>query len=204
MTRRVFAGASLVIANSQNTRSMLLGDWRLPTEKVRLLHPGVDTRRFVPAARDEAVFRELNWEGHTVLLTVGRLQKRKGHDMLIRTLPAVSARCPNVLYAIVGDGDERPALQALANSEGVAEHVQFLSEVSDEQLVRCYQQCDLFVLPNRAIGRDVEGFGMVLLKAQACGKAVVAGARAAPRKRCAWPRRGGSFHAKRPNHWPPC
>ncbi len=176
MTRRVFAGASLIIANSRNTRSKLLGDWHLPTDKVRLLYPGVDTGRFMPAARDESIRRELGWEGRSVLLTVGRLQKRKGHDMLIRALPAVRERWPNVLYAIVGDGDERPALQALAQSEGLAEQVQFLSDLNDEQLVRCYQQCDLFVLPNRAIGRDVEGFGMVLLEAQACGKPVVAGA----------------------------
>jgi phosphatidylinositol alpha-1,6-mannosyltransferase len=42
-------------------------------------------------------------------------------------------------------------------------------------MVGCYQQCDLFVLPNRQVGKDIEGFGMVLLEAQACGKAVVAG-----------------------------
>ena len=69
---------SLVIANSQNTcGSMLLGDWRLPTEKVRLLHPGVTPGRFVPAARDEAYFVNSTGRGHTVLLTVGRLTKCK-------------------------------------------------------------------------------------------------------------------------------
>ena len=176
MTRRVLKGAKLVIANSQNTRSMLLADWRIPEDKVRLLYPGVDTKRFVPAARDEAIRKSLGWHDRTVLLTVGRLQKRKGHDMLIRALPAIREKHPNVLYAILVDGEERAKLQALAESNGVSNNVQFLGEASDEQLLHCYQQCDLFVLPNRAIGRDVEGFGMVLLEAQACGKPVVAGA----------------------------
>jgi phosphatidylinositol alpha-1,6-mannosyltransferase len=53
--------------------------------------------------------------------------------------------------------------------------VQFLGEVGDADLRCCYQQCDLFVLPNRQIGADIEGFGMVLLEAQACGRPVIAG-----------------------------
>jgi phosphatidylinositol alpha-1,6-mannosyltransferase len=48
--------------------------------------------------------------------------------------------------------------------------------VDDDRLVQLYQQCDLFMLPNRQVGRDIEGFGMVLLEAQSCGKPVIAGA----------------------------
>jgi phosphatidylinositol alpha-1,6-mannosyltransferase len=176
MTRRVLKGASLVIANSQNTRSMLLNDWRMPDDKLRLLYPGVDTKRFVPAAVDESIRQSLGWSNRTVLLTVGRLQKRKGHDTLIQALPTIREKHPNVLYAILGDGEEKALLQLLAQAIGVSDSVQFLGEASDQQLLQCYQQCDLFVLPNRSIGRDVEGFGMVLLEAQACGKPVVAGA----------------------------
>lgn len=176
MTRRAFAGASLVIANSQNTRDMLLNDWGLPESKVRLFTPGVDTRRFAPAPPDEAVRAGLGWTGRTVLLTVGRLQKRKGQDCLIRALKEIRRTHPTVLYAVLGDGDELPHLKALAEAEGVAEIVQFLGGATDETLLRCYQQCDMFVLPNRTIEPDFEGFGMVLLEAQACGKPVVAGA----------------------------
>ena len=64
----------------------------------------------------------------------------------------------------------------LVAREGLNDSVQFLGELDDGGLVRCYQQCDLFVLPNRRVGEDIEGFGMVLLEAQACGKPVVAGA----------------------------
>jgi phosphatidylinositol alpha-1,6-mannosyltransferase len=175
MVRRVLGAARYVIANSRSTRSILLADWGLPEERVRLLHPGVDTRRFVPARRDEAVRRQLGWSNRPVLLTVGRLQKRKGHDMLIRALPAVRRSVPGVLYALVGDGEERANLERLAGEHGVLEQVQFLGAVDDATLINCYQQCDLFVLPNRQEGDDIEGFGMVLLEAQACGRPVVAG-----------------------------
>src|SRR5207247_1614112 len=115
------------------------------------------------------------WGQRPVILTVGRLQKRKGQDTMIRALHAVRRAQPQVLYAVVGDGEERASLEALVQSEGLTEHVQFLGEVNDARLLTCYRACDLFALPNRQEGKDIEGFGMVLLEAQACGKAVVAG-----------------------------
>jgi phosphatidylinositol alpha-1,6-mannosyltransferase len=96
--------------------------------------------------------------------------------MMIRALAAIRRTVPDILYAIVGDGEERDSLQELAERLGLSGHVQFLDELDDEGLLHCYQQCDLFVLPNRDINGDIEGFGIVLVEAQACGKAVVAGA----------------------------
>jgi phosphatidyl-myo-inositol dimannoside synthase len=176
LTRRVLRGAEFAIANSRNTERILRDQWGLPPGRIRLLHPGVDAGRFVPGARDPVARMGLGWGDRPAVLTVGRLQKRKGHDQMILALGQVRRAIPDVLYAIVGDGEEREALRGLAASQGLGDHVQFLGELDDAGLVRCYQQCDLFVLPNRQVGADIEGFGMVLLEAQACGKAVVAGA----------------------------
>jgi phosphatidylinositol alpha-1,6-mannosyltransferase len=173
---QVLRRAACVIANSRNTERLLLDAWDLPFERVRVLYPGVDTERFVPAPRDYAVRGRLGWGERRVVLTVGRLQKRKGHDMMIRALPALRRAVPDILYAILGDGEERDALEEMVDEEGVRQSVQFLGERDDETLLRCYQQCDLFALPNRQVGADIEGFGMVLLEAQACGRPVLAGA----------------------------
>jgi phosphatidylinositol alpha-1,6-mannosyltransferase len=175
LVRRVLRHAELILANSHCTESLLRQEWGLASEQVHVLHPGVDTERFVPAGHDQTIRGLLGWTGRLVVLTVGRLQKRKGHDQLIRALSVVRQTLPDVLYAIVGEGEEEPALRKLVQSEGLTGHVQFLGEVSETELIRCYQQCDLFVLPNRQVGKDIEGFGMVLLEAQSCGKAVVAG-----------------------------
>lgn len=175
MTRQVMNSVSTIIANSRNSARIATEQWGLPEERVQLLHPGCDTNYFVPAARDANVRKALGWGDRPVLLTVGRLQKRKGHDMVIRALSQVREAIPDVLFAIVGSGEELESLQRLVESEGQQDHVLFHGKLSDEQLRQAYQQTDLFVLANRQIGTDIEGFGMVLLESQACGRPVLAG-----------------------------
>lgn len=175
MTRRAYGGAKYLVANSHNTSKILQEEWNVPPSRIRVLHPGVDAARFAPVATSESVRRTLGWNGRSVVLTVGRLQIRKGHDMLIRALPKIRQSVPNVLYAVAGDGDERSRLEALSCELDVRDNVQFLGPLADEQLIQCFQQCDVFALPNREVSGDFEGFGMVLVEAQACGKPVVAG-----------------------------
>ncbi len=176
MTRRVLRHTDRVIANSHNTAELLQGQWHVPSDRIQILHPGVDAARFVPAARNARVRNLLGWGDRPVILTVGRLQERKGHDRLIEAMASIRRVVPNALYAIAGDGVQRTALVELVQRLQLAKHIQFLGEVEEATLLHCYQQCDLFVLPNRQIGSDIEGFGMVLLEAQACGKPVLAGA----------------------------
>jgi phosphatidylinositol alpha-1,6-mannosyltransferase len=164
-----------VLANSRHTKDILTRTWGVEEHHITVMHPGVDTSTFTPAPASSVVRERLGWSNRRVVLTVGALQKRKGQDMLIRALPAIRARCPDVLYAIAGEGWERPYLERLVTEHGVNDIVQFRGVPTDAELVACYQQCDLFALPNRQVGWDFEGFGIVLLEAQACGKPVVAG-----------------------------
>lgn len=176
MAHRILGGADFLIANSRNSASLLIENWNVDPSRVRVLHPGVDSHRFVPAERDEAVRESLGWEDRTVVLTVGRLQKRKGHDVMIQALPKIRESVPDILFAIIGDGEERAEIERLIAEHNVPDHVQVLGEVDDSTMISCYQQCDLFALPNRQVGRDIEGFGMVLVEAQSCARAVLAGA----------------------------
>ena len=175
MTRRVMGRATAAIANSYNSRRCLMEDWNYPESKIHVIQPGMDAGRFqvVPPCRDTRL--SLGWADRTVILTVGRLQARKGHDRLIRALHRVKQAVPNVLYAIVGTGAEEASLKELVARENLGDCVQFLGGITDDVMTQCYQQCDLFALPNRTIAGDIEGFGMVLLEAQACGKPVLAG-----------------------------
>ena len=176
LVNKVLNEASHLIANSKNTESILLNHWQTDPNKTHIVHPGVDTAQFSPSVTDLEIKKTLGWQDRTVILTVGRLQKRKGHDMLIKALPEILKHIPDLLYAIIGDGEEKAYLQALASELNVVDSVLFMQEIDDQKMIQCYQQCNVFVLPNRSIGSDIEGFGMVLVEAQSCGKPVIAGA----------------------------
>lgn len=175
IVKKALSGAKYLVCNSQNTATILLNTWHTASAKTKVINPGVDTKRFVPAEYNSEIRTALGWNERPVILTVGRLQERKGHDMMIKALPAIKEQVPDILYAIIGDGEQRPLLDSLVNKLGLIENVMFMSEISDDQMIQCYQQCNLFILPNRTVGRDIEGFGMVLVEAQACGKPVIAG-----------------------------
>lgn len=108
-----------------------------------------------------------------VILTVGRWlakERYKGMDTLVTSLPRLLTRWPDLQLLAVGDGDDRAWLEDLAEQNGVNRHVHFLSGVSSEDLIACYQACEMFALPSKG-----EGFGLVYLEAMACGKPVIGG-----------------------------
>jgi phosphatidylinositol alpha-1,6-mannosyltransferase len=112
-----------------------------------------------------------------VIVTVGNLVSRKGHDMVIRALPRLAQTIPDITYLVVGNGPHRQQLEELACSIGVRDHVVFAGVVPDRDLPDVYALSDVFAMPSRAHldTCDVEGFGLVFLEANACGKPVVAG-----------------------------
>lgn len=176
MARRVLRDATLLMANSRHTARLLVEGFEVDPARIEVLLPGVDCAWFQPAPPDAAARARLGWCGRLVVLTVARLQARKGHLRLLDALPALAARHPNLLWAVIGEGEMRRELERRVAAAGLAAHVRCHGEVDERRLLDAYQQCDLFVLPNVEIDGDVEGFGMVLLEAQACGRPVIAGA----------------------------
>ena len=143
--------------------------------KLKRIYPGVDPNRFKPTPRDETWVERLALEGRRTLLTVARLDQRKGHDTVIRALPHLP---DDVVYLVAGKGREEHKLRALADQLGVTSRVRFLGFVSDEDLPAVYNLADLFVMPNRVtegthLGGDIEGFGISFVEAGACGKAAI-------------------------------
>jgi phosphatidylinositol alpha-1,6-mannosyltransferase len=172
---RLFNRAAAIIANSRRTK-LLLEDIGVQSEKIQVIHPGVEEAAFRVGCETALAIRRRHHLGQSpVLLTVGRLQRRKGQDMVIQALPRIVEKFPTVKYLIVGTGEDEAFLRRLARKVGVSDKVVFVGQVADHEHAAYYAACDVFIMPNRQIGPDIEGFGMVFLEASASGKPVIAG-----------------------------
>jgi len=168
--------ADAVVAVSNFTRQALQDLMGVPSGKITLLENGVDSERFKPGPRPDRLVYRYGVEGKHVLLTVGRLVPRKGIDRTIEAMPRILREIPDAHYLIVGEGEYRAELESLVSARGLEDRVTFAGRVDDAELVDHYRLCDLFLMPNRELSdHDTEGFGLVFLEANACGKAVIGG-----------------------------
>ena len=177
--RLLFRRARGIVAGSVYARQLVVDYLGLPAACVDVVEPAV-TRRILEEAALNDDGLPYGDPARRVILTVGRLrsdERYKGHDTVIAALALVRSRIPNIVYWIVGDGDDRCRLEGLARDAGVADCVKFWGTVED--VAPFYRGCDLFVMPGRRVladGRELaEGFGLVYLEAAAFGKPVVAG-----------------------------
>jgi phosphatidyl-myo-inositol dimannoside synthase len=165
LRRAAVEGCDLVLSVSRHTRARVLGWAKIAPERVLVLPNTVETA-FTPG--DNSALRSA-WglTGKRVLLTVGRLAKGeryKGHDQIVSALPRLVAEGYDVVYLVVGEGDDRSWLENFAREMGVVDRVRFLGAVGQQGLVNAYRVSDLFVMPSTR-----EGFGIVFLEAMACG-----------------------------------
>lgn len=143
-------------------------EFGIPEQKISLCHIGVDTAAFSPGGK-RINQRELR------VLFVGRLVEKKGCEYLIRAFSQVQSRVPDASLVIVGDGPLRDKLQDLARHLGIRSFFQGTRSKKDVQ--RELERARVLCLPSvRARNGDSEGFGMVLLEAQASGVPVVSSA----------------------------
>lgn len=168
--------ADHILANSDFTRDTLISLIGVRPERIVMTYPTVDVERLRPGLPFDDLRSSIGLAaGQRLVLSVGRLQRRKGFDQVVRALSGLVARGIDVHYAIVGIGDDRDYLLGLAHERGVSSRLHLLGHVEPADLPRWYNACDLFAMPNRDINGDTEGFGLVFMEANACAKPVIAG-----------------------------
>ncbi len=174
--RAIVQRAHLVVVNSTFTRRHF-GALGIHAARVEALTMSVGVERFRPDLDLAGVRARYGLDGQHVILTVGRLVERKGHDTVIRALARVQQSVGEAQYLIAGRGPYEPRLRRLTHELGCEPFVRFLGHVPDADLPTLYAACDVFAMPSRALAeRDgVEGFGIAFVEAGAAGRPVVGG-----------------------------
>ncbi len=140
-----------------------------------IAYPGVTEKFFEKLDREEGK-KKFGVAGRKVIYTVGRLDERKGHDLVIKALPSIIKRVSNVIYLIGGEGPYLPKLQHLVKQLALQDYVRFCGFIGPEEMLAFHHTGDIFVMPNRILpDGDTEGFGIVFLEAGATGRPVIGG-----------------------------
>jgi glycosyltransferase involved in cell wall biosynthesis len=115
---------------------------------------------------------KIDLRGKKVLLTVGRLIKRKGHIWFIKNV--LTRLSEEYIYVIAGSGPESDAIKFVIQECGLSGRAYLLGRVSEDEKKYLFQMADLFIMPNISVEGDQEGFGIVLLEAGGYGIPVIA------------------------------
>jgi glycosyltransferase involved in cell wall biosynthesis len=172
LANALFCKVDVIISVSNFTQQRFLTWSKLRSSQEFILPNAVDLELFRPAQKNSGLLERYQLEGKVVLMTLGRLvseERHKGFDEVLDLLPTLIQEIPNITYLIVGEGRDRPRLEAKAKFLDIAEYVQFIGFAPESEKADYYRLADVFVMPSRG-----EGFGIVLLEAMACGVPVVA------------------------------
>jgi glycosyltransferase involved in cell wall biosynthesis len=180
--QRVMAAADRIIALTEMEKGVLERRYGVDPGKVAVVPGGVDTEVYQPTGDPAAVRAELGLaEDERLAFTTGRLDPRKGYDLLLEALPEARRRLESegvkTRFLLPGGGEElnaneravRQQMEELIARNGLEDWVVLFPHLSFDELLAYYSAADLYVLPS-----PYEPFGLVAVEAFACGTAVLA------------------------------
>lgn len=178
--RALIGSARVVVAISHWTRELCLTvlrelGFREGEIDVRIVPLGTDPEHFRPGVDTSQARSRYGLEDGRWLLTVARLVAHKGIDTVLHVVAALAGEHPTLRYAVVGSGPMQAQLEALARTLGVSSRVRFLTDVPDSDLPALYNSAEIYLGVSRPAELMMEGFGISLSEASACGIPVLGG-----------------------------
>jgi glycosyltransferase involved in cell wall biosynthesis len=166
LERMVYRRADRLIVLSQAFGTLLVQEYGVPSERVRIVPGAVDLDRFATGLGRQQARARLGWPtDRPILLSVRRLAARMGLERLIEAMPAIVRRVPDVLLVLAGKGRLEPALRQRVAELQLEAHVRFAGFVPESDLAVTYTAADLHVVPSLSL----EGFGLSAAEALAAG-----------------------------------
>ena len=153
--------ADRILSVSSYVKKNLISDYRIPPSKIRVLPNGVNSDTFHPVSH--------SFHNKKTILYVGRFYKGKGLEFLIDAVERLIPEHPSVRLWVTGQGVYFKKINAFIQGRAIRKHIVFLGWKESEALNQLYNEATVYVMPS-----IVEGFGMTLLEAMACGCPVIA------------------------------
>ncbi|MFW0837766.1 MAG: glycosyltransferase family 4 protein [Candidatus Komeilibacteria bacterium] len=173
ITQRILKRAFFITVNSNYTAGQV--PVSIAVDKIIVLYPCPHNRPDKISDQEKIAFRQqYNLQGKQVLVSVGRLVKRKGIQNVILSLSELVGEFPNLVYLIIGDGEYYDSLVDLAKKLNLADKINFLPAADDKLVATALASANIFLLPALLNKKDVEGFGIVYLEAGLAALPVIA------------------------------
>lgn len=164
--------ADAIIAVSEHTKQAIIREYRIPADKITVIHNSVDHQSFdlAPSAEETSYqyLKLMKEQGYRVVMNVGRLTIQKGLDYLLAAAAQVVRYAPKTLFVFVGSGEQRDELIMKAAEQGIADRVFFAGFQRGKRWRDAYKIADLFVMPSVS-----EPFGLTPLEAIGYGTPVL-------------------------------
>ena len=158
--RRTYRLADRIICISEDSRDILERRYRIPPDKLAIIPPGVDTSQFFPMPEIQ--------KRRNSLIYVGRIDRRKGVDFLLRAMPEVARQVQEVMLYVGGIGRDLPLLKDYVRVQGLERNVKFLGFIPEDSINAWYNKVQCAVIPS-----VFEGFGLTVVEAMAAGTSVI-------------------------------
>ncbi|MBI5222267.1 MAG: glycosyltransferase family 4 protein [Candidatus Magasanikbacteria bacterium] len=175
--RSVVNQAEAIVFNSASLRQRFLRVWPEFQEKGLVLYPCPEDDFYLAPSGEiiDKLKSQYALEGKKVILTIARMDEGKGYPHLIRILPKVLEKVPNLVWFVIGDGPKRELISKEIQKNFLQNVVRYIGMVPHSELKQFYYLADLFVLLTHPDEGREEGLGLVFLESAAAGLPVIAG-----------------------------
>ena len=165
--------AKFIIANSNFTKNLAI-KLGIDNQNIKVIHPGCNYPiKILEEYSNKA--NEIVKDSFPVIITIARLDKRKGHQNILMCIKNLRSKFPNLKYISIGDGDEKNRLENLKKELNLKEEVVFLHKINEQFKVALLNKSNLFLMPSIISNKSVEGFGISFIEAASYSKGSIGG-----------------------------
>ena len=165
--------ANFIVANSNFTKDLAI-KVGIDSSKIRVIFPGIQQPKSIEnefKMKAEAIFKD----SFPRIITIARLEKRKGHDKILMSIKNLKAKFPNIKYISIGFGAEENSLKKLSKALSIEKEVIFLKDIDENLKLSLISASNLFFMPSRIDKKSVEGFGISYMEAASYGIGSIGG-----------------------------